>query len=280
MISVGRRLGIGFLLVAGFGCGSSLPSNSNTGGHGGGASTGGRDGGASTGGRDGGASTGGRDGGSSSGGHGGSACAASGASCAASGCCQEIFETCIPQGSDKLCLNAIPPPRDGGSCNGGTSSNLPGVGLAFPDQPCSYTRAEVAAGIQIAYEEVITAAVGNLVPAPGDDGGCARPDDAGLIVGYRIAGAGQNYCLCDTGLCAPQSLVTTTVVGTHSRQIPWDGRNWNGPSDTGNREGAAFPPGTYTITLTASGTRQSSAGGADAGGTFSVTASRSITITP
>lgn len=254
MTSFGRRFGIGLLLVAGFGCGSSLPSSPNTGGQGGGSSTGGQGG--------------------------GSACAASGASCAASGCCQEIFETCIAQGSGKLCLNAIPPARDGGSCGWGASSNLPGVQLAFPDQPCSYTAAEVAAGIEIAYDEVITAAVDNLISTPGDAGGCARPDDAGLIVGYRIAGAGQNYCLCDTGLCAPQSLVTTTVVGTHARYIPWDGRNWNGPSDTGNREGAAFPPGTYTLTLTATGTRQPSDGGVDAGGTFSVTASRPITITP
>ena len=151
--------------------------------------------------------------------------------------------------------------------------------LAFPDQPCSYTAAQVAAGIQIVYDEVITAAVAGLSPSAGDAGGCAQPDDAGLIVSYRISGPGQNYCLCDTGLCAPQSTVTSTVVGSHTRQIPWDGRNWNGPSDTGNREGAAFPPGTYTITLSATGSRTSDAG-IDAGDTFSVTTSRSIAITP
>jgi hypothetical protein len=239
------RLGLGFFLIAGFGCGASLPSSSNP-GHDAGA-----------------------------------ACAASGASCAASGCCQVPFESCFEQGSDKLCLNAIPPPPDGGSCNGGTSSNLPGVQLAFPDQPCSYAMAGVAAGIEIVYDEVITEALSGLTPADGDAGGCARPDDAGLIVSYRISGPGQNYCLCDTGLCPPQTSVTTTVVGSHTRQIPWDGRNWSGPSDTGNPEGAAFPPGTYTITLSASGRRQSSDGGVDAGAaTFSVTASRSITITP
>jgi hypothetical protein len=244
MVSFWRRLGPGCLLVAGFGCGASLPSNSNP-GH-----------------------------------DAGPACAASGASCAASGCCQVAFESCFAQGSDELCLNAIPPAHDGGGCNGGTSSDLPGVQLAFPDQPCSYTAAEVAVGIEIAYEEVITAAVAGLRPAAGDAGGCAQADDAGLLVSYRISGAGQSYCLCDTGLCAPQSTVTTTVVGTHPRRIPWDGRNWSGPSDTGNREGAAFPPGTYTVALTASGSRVISDGGIDAGGTFSVTASRPVTITP
>jgi hypothetical protein len=244
MISLPRRLGIGVLVVAGFGCGASLPGSSNP-GHDGGA-----------------------------------ACAASGASCAASGCCQVPFESCFAQGNDKLCLNAISPPADGGSCKGAASSDLPGVQLAFHDQPCSYTAAEVAAGIEIAYDEVITAALSGVSPALGDAGGCAQPDDAGLIVGYRISGAGQNYCVCDTGLCAPQSSVTTTVVGTHTRRIPWDGRNWSGPSDTGNPEGAAFPPGIYTITLAASGTYQTSDAGVDAGATFSVTASRSITITP
>ena len=244
MISLARRLGLVSLLWAGLGCGASLPSNSNP-GHDGGA-----------------------------------ACAASGASCAASGCCQEVFETCLAQGNDKLCLNAIPPPVDSGSCNEVASSNLPGVQLAFADQPCSYTAAEVAAGIAISYQELITVAVSGLSPAPGDAGGCAQPDDAGLIVGYRISGAGQSYCLCDTGLCAPQTPVTSTVVGTHARQIRWDGRNWDGPSDTGNREGAAFPAGTYTIALTATGSRGVSDAGLDAGGTFSVTASRSITITP
>ena len=244
MLSFWRRVGLGVFLIAGFGCGASLPSNS----------TPGRDAGA--------------------------ACAASGASCAASGCCQVPSESCFAQGSDKLCLNAIAPPPDGGSCNGGISSNLPGVQLAFPDQPCSYTTAEAAAGIEIVYDEVITAALSGVSPSAADDGGCGQPDDAGLIVSYRISGAGQSYCLCDTGLCAPQTPVTTTVVGTHTRQIPWDGRNWSGPSDTGNREGAAFPPGTYTIALSASGSRAISHGGIDAGGPFLVTASRSITITP
>jgi hypothetical protein len=190
------------------------------------------------------------------------------------------FESCFAQGNDKLCLNAIQPPPDGGGCNGAASSDLPGVQLVFPDQPCSYTAADVAAGIEIVYAEVITTADANVKSTAGDAGGCAQPDDAGLIVSYQISGAGQSYCLCDTGLCAPQSSVTTTVLGSHTRQIPWDGRNWSGPSDTDNREGASFPPGTYTIALSATGTYDNVDAGVHQGGTFSVTASRSITITP
>ena len=248
MISFGRRFGLGFLLVVGFGCGTSLPSNSSTGDSGGGSNTGGQAAVRTPADSGGGSNTGGHDG--------GSACAASGASCAASGCCQEIFETCIPQGSDKLCLNAIPPRPDGGSCNGGASSNLPGVQLAFPDQPCSYTAAEVAAGIEIAYDEVITAAVADLSPTQ------ATPEAARSRTTRASSSAtGSRARGRATASATPASArrrrpVTTTVVGTHTRQIPWDGRNWYGPSDTGNREGAAFPPGTYTITLTATGTRR------------------------
>jgi hypothetical protein len=244
MSSLWRRFGLALCLVAGLGCGASLQSSANP-GH-----------------------------------DAAPACAASGASCAASGCCQQPFESCFAQGSDQLCLNVIAPPPDAGSCDGESSSDLPGVQLAFPDQPYSFTAAEIAKGIEIIYSEVITAADANLKPDAGDAGGCARPDDAGLIVSYRISGAGQSYCLCDTGLCQPSSSVTTTVVGTHTRQISWDGRNWSGPSDTGNREGASFPPGAYTIALSATGTYDNTDAGDHDGGTFSVTASRSISITP
>ena len=57
-------------------------------------------------------------------------------------------------------------------------------------------------------------------------------------------------------------------MGSHTTdQIPWDGRNWYGPSDTGNREGAAFPPGTYTIALSATGTYDNVDAGVHDGGT-------------
>jgi hypothetical protein len=213
------------------------------------------------------------------------ACAASGASCAASGCCASVIDVCLAQGSDKLCLNAIPPPTGGPSCDGPAASDLPGVSLAFPDAPCAYTLATVAVGIEIAYQEVIAAGVSGVHPTQKDDGRCGQPDDAGLIVSYSISGAGQNYCLCDTGLCAPPPIFNTApVAGTHDRQIPWDGRNWSGPSDTNNAEGAAFPPGTYTLTLTAVGTHGASpdAAVADSGtdSPFTVTATRYLTITP
>ena len=130
------------------------------------------------------------------------------------------------------------------------TSSLLGVTLAFPDDRCSYTQAEVAAGIQIQYQVVVAQNLTGVHPNPADAGGCMQPGASGLIVGYAIGGGGQSYCVCDTGLCAPQSPVTTPRVGTYPAQIAWDGRNWSGPSDTGNPKGAPFPPGTYTLTLT------------------------------
>jgi hypothetical protein len=41
------------------------------------------------------------------------ACAGSGESCLVSGCCGALSEACLPQGNDKICLNAIPPEFDG-----------------------------------------------------------------------------------------------------------------------------------------------------------------------
>jgi hypothetical protein len=208
------------------------------------------------------------------------ACAASGASCAASGCCASPSDSCLAQGNDRLCLNSIPPPTDGATCDGPASSDLPGVSLTFPSAPCAFTLAQVAAGITIAYDETIASPVGGVHPVQGDAGGCQAPDDAGLIVSYQIAGGGQSYCICDQGLCAPASFATDLAVGTHARSIPWDGRNWNGPSDTGNAEGLPFPAGTYTLTLTAKGTRAVASGDASATTAFTVTATRFLTITP
>jgi hypothetical protein len=210
----------------------------------------------------------------------GQTCSGSGQSCAVSGCCGVLSEACLPQGNDMVCLNAIPPQVDaGGSCIVGFSSTLYGAALLFDDAPCSYSLADVAAGIEIPYHEQIDTPIGWLHPAPGDAGGCQQPDEAGLIVSYTIAGGGQSYCLCDTGLCAPQTFITSAAVGNYDHQIAWDGRNWYGPSDTGNPKGAPFPVGTYTVTLTAAGAAEG-VPDQSSGGAFTMTATRTITITP
>ena len=54
--------------------------------------------------------------------------------------------------------------------------------------------------------------------------------------------------------------------------FPWDGRNWYGPSDTGNPKGPAFPAGSYVLELSAQGTH--------AGAGFEVQDSLPLTLVP
>jgi hypothetical protein len=180
------------------------------------------------------------------------------------------------------CGSSTPSGSSGKFCSSDDYTNLP-MSLTFSKQPCSYTAAQVAAGIVFTYQEVIEEAW-SLRPIPQDLGGCQTPDDAGLIVGYKITGGGQSYCRCDVGLCAAQSFATTSVIGTHDRTVSWDGRNWNGPSDTNTAEGSSFPPGSYAVTLTATGTYSATTdGGAIDSGvspTFGIGATFPFTITP
>jgi len=180
--------------------------------------------------------------------------------------------------------DASPPPLSG-ACNGAASSDLPGVSLDFPDDRCSYSLSEVAAGITIKYQVVVAQTLGGLFPAADDWGHCDGPATSGLIVGFELSGNTQRYCLCDVGYCPSQNYATTATAGTYPVTIAWDGRNWYGPSDTSNPKGAAFPPGAYTLTLTARGSWGVPAidgGGMHDGGanTFVVAATRFITITP
>jgi hypothetical protein len=48
-------------------------------------------------------------------------------------------------------------------------------------------------------------------------------------------------------------MTMTLVPGSYPGTFKWDGRNWYGPSDTNNPEGAPFPPGHYMLTVSAKG---------------------------
>jgi hypothetical protein len=205
-------------------------------------------------------------------------CSPSGQSCAASGCCADPIDSCIPQGAGRVCAHAIPPPREGPACNGPSSSTLAGVHIELLDGRCSFTAAEAAAGIVVTYTLVIAADVPHVHPMPQDAGGCTRPSPAsGLIVDFAIDGGGQTYCVCDVGPCPRPVNDVTANAGAYTGDIHWDGRNWSGPSDTATPEGARFPPGTYTLHVRATGTRDTSAGDAVP---FAVSADYFLTIEP
>lgn len=140
------------------------------------------------------------------------------------------------------------------SCETSASSTLSGVSIAFPEQSCAFTLAQAAAGIAIDYQVVVNPSVQNVVPKPQDAGGCGTPGASGLIVFEELEGGGQKYCLCDVGPCpAPPGNAVNLNEGTYGRTFKWDGKNWDGPSDTVNPEGAPFPPGHYTLHVSAIG---------------------------
>lgn len=152
-----------------------------------------------------------------------------------------------------------------------------GIQLDFVHWPCRFTQRQLQAGVTFPYRLTVSQPLAGVHPTTSGAGGCAEPDESGLIVTYRISGGAQNYCLCDTGLCAPVTFTTNPPAGTYERSFAWSGENWSGPSDYGQPKGAPFPPGTYTVSVNATGTVDVD-GGAPA--PFDVSAQTLITITP
>ena len=136
----------------------------------------------------------------------------------------------------------------------------------------------MARGLRLAFQLVVDADVPGLHPRPASACRGASPDN-GFAVELDIAGGEHRYCFCDTGLCVPYppDLNTTGRKGVYDGVIVWYGNNWIGPSDTISPERQPFPPGTYTVTVRAEGTR-------DVPGTvresYEVVAQRSLTILP
>src|SRR5581483_3046517 len=64
-------------------------------------------------------------------------------------------------------------------CATGGMSSLPGVSVVFPDQPCTFTLAQAAAGIHVDYQVVVAQGAGSIVPKPQDAGGCGHPGASG-----------------------------------------------------------------------------------------------------
>lgn len=164
-----------------------------------------------------------------------------------------------PDGSTPEAMTPIPdaamtdaaPTRDSGpsDCVAEISSTLDGVTIELPDQPCTFTLAEAAAGIDFLYDVVVDAEVANV----SYERGCFEPGPSGLVTSETISGGDQQYCVCDVGLCMSTSEMRTLPAGSHRTTFHWEGRNWFGPSDTGNPMGPPFPAGDYVLEITSSG---------------------------
>ena len=124
------------------------------------------------------------------------------------------------------------------------------VTIEFPMAGYHFTRAEAAKTVTIEYRIVVARdipGVKALAFAPS----CAQPaGPSGLHPRERIAGNNQSYCVEDFGLAPPcMGKIKVLKKGVYKHSFAWDGRNWNGPSDTDNRKGKPFPAGTYDLTV-------------------------------
>lgn len=140
------------------------------------------------------------------------------------------------------------------TCRIAEESNLPGVRIHVTTDDCTFTVAQAQAGIHIPYEITVEQDV-DTIPTEPPGSYCYPPGASGLMVGAVLSGGDQRYCRCDEGppdgfLCTKTSRVR---AGVYPATFDWDGVNWFGPSDTGNRKGAAFPPGLYRLDITARG---------------------------
>ncbi|WP_437589423.1 hypothetical protein [Sorangium sp. So ce1000] len=140
---------------------------------------------------------------------------------------------------------------------------IPGVKISIESSRCAYHQGEPA---EFIYTVTTDASVPPIdVAASTGCGLCVKPTSDPLsLVSYKISGLSwaadpepQLYCLCDVGCCAPDEATTVQVDATTATQtIRWSGRQWTGPSDTSNPEGAFFAPGSYDVEVTFDGKEQ------------------------
>lgn len=137
----------------------------------------------------------------------------------------------------------------------GVTGTMPGVSITIRSAKCRYSVGEPA---ELTYEVTTDASLPPLEIAASQGCGSCRTytDDPLAFTGYDIDGVAgdgsqQHYCVCDTGCCAPDRASTIKLTpAKRTATITWSGRNWYGPSDTGNQEGAFFPPGHYSVRVT------------------------------
>jgi len=159
------------------------------------------------------------------------------------------------------------------------TGSIPGAQLDLSMTPCKFSISAAKGVFNLPYGLTISSA--NTLSMDGTAGGCQPPVSSfhgGIAAAEHVSGGGQSWCLCDVGLCAPTgSPFAATVPGDYATNFAWDGNNWNGPSDTGNKPGPAFPLGSYLFTVTVSGKHQAPDGATQP---FSAAASLTIVLSP
>ena len=152
--------------------------------------------------------------------------------------------SCPPEAIDPLVCQENP-------CEIVDESTLPGVTMSLQIDTCAWTVFEVRDGFAIDYTIEVEEPI-EVQPTEQDAGGCGSNVHP-LSPFYVFSGNDQQHCLCDTGLCMRDEQWVTLEPGTYTATIEWAGRNWSGPSDTGNEPGEVFPPGSYSLDVSADG---------------------------
>lgn len=157
-------------------------------------------------------------------------------------------------------------------CETTVESDLPGVTTDVTSD-CAVSIGQAQSGVLTQYAVLISEAV------TGVDSGysCIGTPKGGVAVSWSIVGPEQqSHCRCDVGFCGPHQPAPTDLAPSEvAGEFEWFGFEWSGPSDFGAPFGPAFPPGSYTIRVVATGFHT------DAAGTeipFTITATRPVVL--
>jgi hypothetical protein len=124
------------------------------------------------------------------------------------------------------------------------------VKIEFPKDGYTFTVAEAAKGVKFVYKIVVSEDRAGVVSLPFGPSFVEPAGASGLHPREAISGNNQRYCIEDSGRAfPPKGKAATLKKGEYKHAFEWDGRNWSGPSDTGNPKGKAFPAGTYDVTV-------------------------------
>jgi hypothetical protein len=176
-----------------------------------------------------------------------------------------LFVAILAVGAPLLGCSSDPDPVDSAKpCSTASGpGTIPGVSISISSSRCVYHVGEAA---EFTYAITTDANVPPIeIMAGSGCGSCTKPSEDPLsFVDYQIGGPApggeqQVYCVCDVGCCLPDEAATIMLPATTaSANVQWSGRNWSGPSDTGNPEGDFFLPGKYGVVVTFNGRAQGS----------------------
>ena len=138
-------------------------------------------------------------------------------------------------------------------CDFEVASTLPGVSFDLSGNDCVFTLSKLAAGVTFHYKVDVDKDLDLVLTSPLDAGWCDEPGPSGLRTLEKIHGNDQAYCVCDVGYCGKEPGFEKLAAGKTEHSFDWDGKNWNGPTETGTPKGDPFPPGDYVAVVRAEG---------------------------